>query len=296
MQIIRINNRLPTVYRIARATPVAPSPTRTMSLFSNAFPFGPRHSISSPFGFPSGGDFAPLFRLLDDYAKHTLNQEFFPSSQQQQAIRSFQPRFDVKETQNGYELHGELPGLEANNVEIEFTDATTLRIKGRTEQVSESGRPSTEEAAAAVETKPEPAKLTESAEAEVEKAETSSTTSDGYHKASVEDEEDVSMSGGIPTPSISSVATEQPSAATATATATEQQVTKTETPSAPAAPQQQQQQRYWVSERSVGEFSRTFNFPTRVDQENVKASLKNGVLSVSVPKASAPTTRRIEIQ
>ena len=25
--------------------------------------------------------------------------------------------------------------------------------------------------------------------------------------------------------------------------------------------------RYWVSERSVGEFSRSFSFPTRVDEE-----------------------------
>ncbi|KAL4895308.1 HSP20-like chaperone [Aspergillus ambiguus] len=53
---------------------------------------------------------------------------------------------------------------------------------------------------------------------------------------------------------------------------------------------------YWVSERSVGEFHRTFSFPTRVDQENVKASLKNGILSVVVPKASAPTGKKITIE
>lgn len=41
---------------------------------------------------------------------------------------------------------------------------------------------------------------------------------------------------------------------------------------------------YWVSERSVGEFHRTFSFPSRVDSEAVKAKLKNGILSVTVPK------------
>ena len=56
------------------------------------------------------------------------------------------------------------------------------------------------------------------------------------------------------------------------------------------------QSRYWVSERSVGQFSRSFAFPSRVDQDNVRASLKNGILSIVVPKASAPTTRKINIE
>lgn len=32
--------------------------------------------------------------------------------------------------------------------------------------------------------------------------------------------------------------------------------------------------RYWVSERSVGEFHRSFAFPARVDREGVEANLK----------------------
>ncbi|KAH8694229.1 HSP20-like chaperone [Talaromyces proteolyticus] len=54
--------------------------------------------------------------------------------------------------------------------------------------------------------------------------------------------------------------------------------------------------KFWVSERSVGEFNRTFNFPTRVDQDAVKASLKNGILSIVVPKASRPAVRKITIE
>ena len=53
--------------------------------------------------------------------------------------------------------------------------------------------------------------------------------------------------------------------------------------------------KYWVSERSVGEFSRAFQFPTNVDQDNVRASLTNGILSVTVPKAKKPEGRRIAI-
>ena len=53
--------------------------------------------------------------------------------------------------------------------------------------------------------------------------------------------------------------------------------------------------RYWVSERSVGEFHRSFTFPGKVDQEAVKASLKNGILSVVVPKSTVKEARKIEI-
>ena len=54
--------------------------------------------------------------------------------------------------------------------------------------------------------------------------------------------------------------------------------------------------KYWVNERSVGEFERIFTFPGRVDQEAVKASLKNGILSVVVPKVVATEARRINIE
>nr|QWX94662.1 heat shock protein 24-like protein [Zanthoxylum piperitum] len=54
--------------------------------------------------------------------------------------------------------------------------------------------------------------------------------------------------------------------------------------------------KYWVSERSVGEFHRSFAFPARVDQDAVKASLKNGILSVIVPKQKAQQARKINIE
>lgn len=44
------------------------------------------------------------------------------------------------------------------------------------------------------------------------------------------------------------------------------------------------QAKFWVSERSYGSFSRSFSFPTRVDQDAVKAKLNNGILDITVPK------------
>jgi len=59
---------------------------------------------------------------------------------------------------------------------------------------------------------------------------------------------------------------------------------------------QDPQHTYWVSERSVGEFARSFSFPNPVDHENVKASMKNGILSIVVPKMQkAKVQKRIQI-
>lgn len=72
--------------------------------------------------------------------------------------------------------------------------------------------------------------------------------------------------------------------------------TDTDTDSDSVTPETQPSFHYWASERSIGEFQRTFTFPTRVDQDAVRASLKNGILSVVVPKEAAPKTKKIRIQ
>lgn len=77
--------------------------------------------------FPSSGDFAPLFRLLDDYDVHR-------SERHQPALSSFSPRFDVRESGDAYHLDGELPGIAQKDINIEFTDPQTLIVKGRTER------------------------------------------------------------------------------------------------------------------------------------------------------------------
>ncbi|KAL7940138.1 HSP20-like chaperone [Trichoderma barbatum] len=53
--------------------------------------------------------------------------------------------------------------------------------------------------------------------------------------------------------------------------------------------------KYWLTERSVGEFSRSFSFPTRVDQDNVSANFKDGILNIAIPKAAKHEPRRIAI-
>lgn len=59
--------------------------------------------------------------------------------------------------------------------------------------------------------------------------------------------------------------------------------------------EKEKRSKYWVSERSVGEFSRSFSFPGHVDIDNVKANLAHGILKVVVPKLEKKSGRKIEV-
>jgi HSP20 family protein len=53
--------------------------------------------------------------------------------------------------------------------------------------------------------------------------------------------------------------------------------------------------RYFAYERSYGSFSRSMTLPEGADLDRVKADLKNGVLSVEVPKKAEVQARRVAI-
>ncbi|KAG7007165.1 hypothetical protein G7Y79_00011g030630 [Physcia stellaris] len=199
--------------------------------------------------FPAS-DFAPFFRLMD------ATDPFF---QPRASNRSFVPRFDVREIGSTYELHGELPGIKQEDIEIEFVDTNTLVIRGKSERQNiqnSNDSKSIEQPATTESVAPDNA---------------SETSSSSYQKATVEDDY---VDAGA--------AAEAPEPATTSSTAT---VQATPAPSSTAGISADQSYKYWVSERSVGHFERRFSFPGRVDQEAVKASLTNGILSVIVPKA-----------
>ncbi|GAM84695.1 hypothetical protein ANO11243_026940 [Dothideomycetidae sp. 11243] len=216
------------------------------------------------------GDFTPLFRLLDDFASNQVTRGK-PAGCSRPSFRSFQPRFDVKEVNDAYELEGELPGIDQKDIEIEFTEPQTLSIRGHSERTRETG---TQPQHAAVEGEAEQAKITQDG-----------AESPNYQQPSVEEDSDWTMAGG--NPDAEPTTTE---GAVTPHTVTEKQPEQSE------QTEEQHKQRYWVSERSTGEFRRTFNFPVRIDQDNVTASLKNGVLSIHVPKAPAPVSRKINIE
>ncbi|KAK4105964.1 heat shock protein 30 [Parathielavia hyrcaniae] len=188
--------------------------------------------------------FTPLFRLLDEfdnYSRESRGTNNGPSRNRgRRGVSVFHPKFDIKETETAYELHGELPGIERDKINIEFTDPQTLVIRGRTERSYSAGTPP----AGLVENGNQPAgAITEKGE----KHANNETNDDNNNNKNAE--------------------------------------------KANKAPFE----KYWVQERSVGEFARTFNFPSRIDQDAVSASLNNGILSLTVPKAKKHEARRVAI-
>jgi len=202
-------------------------------------------------------NFGSLFRLLSDFDNFRSE---VGAGTERTTVAHFTPKFDFRETEHSFELHGELPGVEKENVSIEFTNPQTIEIRGKVDRTYTAGTP--------------PANWLEEGSTSKDKllAHDEGTASETQsHKATVEDageDGDKAVSEG----------------------------TAVKSPKTEKAPEKKDGARYWVRERSFGSFSRQFTFPTRVDTDNVQASYKDGVLNVTVPKAKKPESRRIAIQ
>ncbi|MHB8874683.1 MAG: Hsp20/alpha crystallin family protein [Myxococcaceae bacterium] len=62
------------------------------------------------------------------------------------------------------------------------------------------------------------------------------------------------------------------------------------------AEQQDSSENYYTYERSYGSFMRCFTLPDTVDADHVRADLKDGVLTVSVPKTPEAQPKKISIK
>ncbi|KAK2028843.1 hsp20-like protein [Colletotrichum zoysiae] len=200
----------------------------------------------------SDASFTPLFRLLEDFDNYSRTAGANNNAARgthRSHIPTFQPKFDVREVEDAYELYGELPGMDKNDVSIEFTDPHTLHIRGRVERSYTAGTP--------------PAGFIQGNGAEM-----SGAITEGNEKSrqpTVEDEKNENE--GNKNSSVEKSGKKEPV----------------------------DNAKYWVSERSVGEFSRVFNFPGQISQDAVSASFKDGILSIRVPKAPKHETRRVQV-
>ena len=61
-------------------------------------------------------------------------------------------------------------------------------------------------------------------------------------------------------------------------------------------PSQGQNVAYHRQERGFGEFTRVLTLPVDVDPEKIEATLKDGVLTLKLPKAAAAKARKIKVK
>ena len=52
---------------------------------------------------------------------------------------------------------------------------------------------------------------------------------------------------------------------------------------------------YYYSERSFGSFSRRLRLPSEVEEDKVKASFKDGILNIELPKTSKSKSKEIKV-
>ncbi|KAK4143148.1 HSP20-like chaperone [Dichotomopilus funicola] len=253
------------------------------------------------FFLPISDDFnAGLFQLLNEIETQQNKSAnhcpaFVAPAQFRQKARQCQPRratihpnWDVRETENAYELYGELPGVERENLNIEFPGHETIVISGHVERnygpapTNEITAPAT--APAAESTVDESKNVAEESapvatEPEGKKSRRSS------HQATVEDDPEDENNSRPSTPGSSWSEEITPAVVPQQEQAKKQQQQKP----------QQAQHKYWVRERSIGQFRRVFNFASRIDEDAVTANLNNGILSIVVPKAKLTAPRKIVI-
>jgi HSP20 family molecular chaperone IbpA len=231
--------------RLCKAVSAAAGAAPRRNLGMMTFPFIPQ-SIAS--------DMAPLLRMLD-HPPHPRARRWAQSRQ------LAAPRFDVRERNVAYELQGELPGLRQEDVTIEFSDPHTLVIRGKVERqrvVTNMDEPEQPQVALQ-----EGENVNMASGSEGENASKEATVEDEYVDAGAEVQGD--------DPSVT---------ATTDAVKTDADTDVTKKTDEP----EREKYKYWVSERVVGGFERHFKFPSDVNQEAVKASLRDGILSVVVPK------------
>jgi HSP20 family molecular chaperone IbpA len=246
--------------------------------------------------------------------------------QRQARKRALRAKFAVNQTEQGWEVDGDIQGFNQENINIEITDEHTLKITGNTQwqtekktQPSQEQQPMAEITQAAeqptdstTEDKMDGVTLNEpgyetvhDAESTTETATVGATTPDSdteSHKSyqpTVEDDyEDLGAESSslISSPSRPSSPAEvkEPKGkekAVEIPAATEIAVSQQHQAEIPAQKQLQEQQ----EERVHGSFERTYRFPTRIDTENVSASFKEGALKITVPRAQVQQVRRIAI-
>jgi HSP20 family molecular chaperone IbpA len=228
--------------------------------------------------------------------------------QRQQRKRALRANFAVNQTQQGWQIAGDIQGFDQENISIEISDEHTLKIAGNTQWQAKKKAELEVETAPNVEQQPAEQTAQDSMDIHelgfehVTEADTttagaatpeSDTQSNKSYQATVEDDfEDLGAetSSLISSPSRPSSPTEPKGGEKAV----EESAIATQ-PQSEAPIHHVQQPEPQQEERVHGSFERTFRFPERIDAATVSASFKDGGLKVTVPRAQIQQVRRIAI-
>ncbi|KAF4947610.1 hypothetical protein FGADI_10291 [Fusarium gaditjirri] len=221
----------------------------------------------------------PLYHLLRELDQSVQQPQRKRQCQPQQKTRAqascpayrvnsrpWEPRFEAHETEESFVLYGELPGMNKEHVTVEFPEPRKLVVSGKVERFTEAPK-----AAETTTEQTTPAPGTES--------DNEDTRSRSSYQATVEDDVDDDEFEVLSHTSEKSKTVTQPEPETLSEKVQEEQ---------PEQPEEPRRSGY------SKEFSRYFTFPTYINHDAVTADLKDGLLTIVVPKAT-PKSQRIMI-
>jgi len=274
----------------------------------------PRRPVYSPYT----NFFSQVDELLGEIDREAQRQAHLQAQleaqreahrQRQQRKRALRAKFAVIPNEQGWQVDAEVTGFTQENISIEVTDENTLKVAGNTEWRSE---PQAQPEAEAV---PTPEEIAEESvvqtpdnrmdgvalnepETETEPARSATPDSDTQshrsYQATVEDDfEDLGAETSNPSESSTPEEPKGKEKAVEESRNAETAVTQQPQPEVPVPQQQNQVQQ--EEPRPQGSFERTFKFPERIDANSVRASFKDGVLHIAVPRAQIQQVRRIAI-
>jgi HSP20 family molecular chaperone IbpA len=236
---------------------------------------------------------SPLYRLLSDVerlSRRSAAPEVCYVYRAPVVVqRPWNPHFNVQETADEYILRSKLPELTKEDITVDFPEAQKLvvrgrQVEGRPQPVSDSTSgpaptPQTEEAAT-----PEPVSPIED-----------DARSRSSFQATVEDAADEEDDFDVVSDFSESHEEHQATPEHKAKQAEPQQAKPQPQPQPTAQTPQLAEQKPASEPRVVREFSRTFTFPGPVNYDATTADLKDGLLTIVVPKPFKPEPRRIVI-
>lgn len=214
--------------------------------------------------------------------------------QRQQRKRALRAQFSVSQNESGWQVDGDIRGFNQENLSIEVTNEYTLKVSGNTEWKSEKALTENTTVSAVPEKAPEN-KSNDSTATQVEATPTtrdSDTESHRSYQATVEDDfEDL----GAETSSLISASSESSTVPEVAEPKGKEKAVEEPVASNSNSPAKDQNEESENQEQPHGSFERTFTFPERIDAANVRATFKDGALSIVVPKAPAQEPKSITI-
>lgn len=235
----------------------------------------------------SDHNFTAALRFLDDYARH-IHSSAYPSH----IYHSFVPRFDLVQHDDAYELYGDLPGFRREDIIIEANDNCNIQVSGCLSRLTTLPKGSRDSPPIEYTTEPPMGSQQEDL--------LNGNEPNSYQGPSPAAKQSMKKFGSAPKDRLERATTRQERYLNSrfgdvldpNAPFVDSDEVINEDKQTSAKPSV----RYLISERHPTQFHRTFHLPTPIRKDEVTATMEDGVLHITAPRAPMPPPVKVPIK